>query len=428
MGVTLNYIGNIYFEKGLTDKACEYYKQALDTAIQYSYQQVELLSYQNLVNIYKASNDYKNAFDYYENFITLKDKLYSQDKDKTISELQIKYETEKKERENEILRKSEKINNLIIISISILSIISLVFAGFVWHLMRIKNRSNKILEEKNREITNKNSLISEHKEELQTQADDLFEHKEHLEQIVEARTAELQKAIAQAEESDKLKTEFFNNLSHEIRTPLNAIVGFVNIMIADDISDEERKGFFKIIQQSSDQLLKTINDILEISELNTKQSRLYKRSVSLDGLFRKLKANFQTKAIEKNIALKFNETTLHNEEGLFTDEYRLEKILSKLIGNALKFTDTGYIEISYSTNVDSIEFYVKDTGIGIDDKNKQKIFMSFSKENTELSRDFGGLGIGLAIAKENVKLLGGKINFNSEKGKGATFYFTIPIE
>jgi len=294
--------------------------------------------------------------------------------------------------------------------------------------MRVKNKNNKILEEKNREITHKNIQISEHKEELQAQADDLFEHKEHLEQIVEARTSELQKAIAQAEESDKLKTEFFNNLSHEIRTPLNAIVGFVNIMIADEVSNEERTEFYNIIQQSSDQLLSKINDILEISEFNTNQAKLIKRSVNLDQFFRKIESIFKPEAKKRDIKLIINNDILSDDQTLFTDEYRLERVMSKLIENAIKFSKNGTIKVSVRKLNITYEFSVSDMGIGIDCSMKEKIFKSFTQENIEISRDFGGLGIGLVIAKGNVKLLGGEIDFKSEKGKGTTFYFTIPME
>ena len=199
-------------------------------------------------------------------------------------------------------------------------------------------------------------------------------------------------------------------------------------MIDSGITTEERVEFHKIIQQSSDQLLEKIHDILEISELNTNQAKLFKQPVNLDQLFTRIKTEFQPKALKKSINININIKLLNQENILDTDECRLKKIMTKLIENALKFSDTGSIEVSYKKLKNAFEFCIIDNGIGIDRNMKEKIFKSFSQENIEISRDFGGLGIGLAIAKENVKLLGGKINFKSEKGKGTTFFFTIPFK
>jgi len=321
----------------------------------------------------------------------------------------------------------EDSSNLIVVVHSLAGLIFVIIGISLWRIFRMKQKNNELLKERNNEILNKNKLISEQKEELLTQAEELIRHQQHLEEIVKERTIELMQAKEKAEESDKLKTEFFNNLSHEIRTPLNAIVGFINILTTYQVTEEEKDLYAGIVQESSDKLLQILNDVIEISELNTKQCKIFNNEVNLKTVFFNLKNKYSEKARVKNLKLSLSKNLPEDEMIILTDKYRLKRILGRLIENAIKFTDTGFVEIGYRWIDKEIELYVKDTGIGIDKEKKEKIFESFSQENIQISRDFGGLGIGLAIAKENVKLLGGRIGFDSEKGKGTTFYFYLPL-
>ncbi len=237
---------------------------------------------------------------------------------------------------------------------------------------------------------------------------------------------ELGKAKEKAEENDNLKTEFLNNLSHEIRTPMNAILGFASILKKQDITQEKRCKYSEIIQESGVQLLQIIEDILEFSELNTNQAKKSNENVYITQIFSDLRPIFQKKASAKNLIFQIKDNFSENEIFLFTDKLRLKNIVTKLIENALKFTDTGFIEIGYSLIDNNIEFYVKDTGIGINKNKQEKIFDCFSQEESSLTRKSGGLGLGLSIVKKNVELLNGKIYLKTEKGKGTTFFFTIP--
>jgi signal transduction histidine kinase len=302
----------------------------------------------------------------------------------------------------------------------------LILFVFMWFILVQKLKNNKLLESKNREISLKNDFISEQKEELLAQAEQLILHQQDLEKLVEERTKELIIAKEKAEESSKLKTEFFNNLSHELRTPLNAIIGFANILTSYDITQDEKEMYSEIIQESSDKLLQLLNDVIEISELNTKQCRLFKSNVNLQKICVNLINKHSAKAFEKKLELRIGKTVMNEEVFINTDKYRLKNILTRLTENAIKFTEKGFVEIGYNLKNNNIEFYVKDTGIGIDNDKKEKIFKSFSQENIQISQDFGGLGIGLAIAKENVKLLGGNIYFESEKNSGTTFFINLP--
>ncbi|WP_299526113.1 PAS domain S-box protein [uncultured Lutibacter sp.] len=243
---------------------------------------------------------------------------------------------------------------------------------------------------------------------------------------------ELIEAKKKAEESDRLKTEFISNMSHEIRTPMNGIMGFSELLGDPDLIDEKRKYFVQIIKNSGKQLLQIIDDIIEISKLGTKQVKVYEESVNLNDLLLELFSIFDSKAKE-------NKTPLYLEKGLsdkqsiiLTDRSKLNKIVSNLLENALKFTNVGSIEFGYKlkNNEESsiVEIYVKDTGIGIKPEDQKLIFERFIRANKEDSKKVKGLGLGLSIAKENSLLLGGEISVESIVGKGTTFFITIPYK
>lgn len=252
--------------------------------------------------------------------------------------------------------------------------------------------------------------------------------------ITESKHAEqeLLNAKDKAEESDRLKTEFINNMSHEIRTPMNGILGFSQFLEDPNLTVEKRKHFVNIIQNSGNQLLHIIDDILEISRLGTKQVKVLENKVSLNDLLLELFSIFDIKAKEKKIPLYFKKGLSDEQSTLLTDKTKLNKILGNLLENALKFTNNGFIEFGYQLKKDSepaeLEIYVKDTGIGIKQENQEIIFDRFSQAEKDLSKNVGGLGLGLSIAKENAELLGGKIRVESVFGKGTTFFVTIPYK
>ena len=256
----------------------------------------------------------------------------------------------------------------------------------------------------------------------------LYENKRLLEKRVDERTHELKLAKEKAEESNNLKTKFLNNISHEIRTPMNGIIGFSSLLDSPDITQENRANHIKIIQSSSHQLLRIIDDILEISILETKQEKLNETEFCLNDMLMENFSIFNLKSKEKNIPLYFKKALHDDQTHIISDKTKLNKILSNLLENAFKFTNEGFIEFGYDLEKPNLILYVKDTGIGITAKNHQNIFERFSQEDKEISREHGGLGLGLSICKENAKLLGGDITLESEKGKGSTFYVTIPYK
>lgn len=236
-----------------------------------------------------------------------------------------------------------------------------------------------------------------------------------------------------AEESDRLKTQFINNMSHEIRTPMNGILGFSNLLSKPTLSESKKEYYIKIIQNSGNQLLRIIDDILEISILGTKQVTVNEEEFCLNDLLLELFSIFDIKAKENKTPLYLKKGLSDKASNIKSDKSKILKILGNLIENALKFTNSGFIEFGYSLIKDAepkqmIEIYVKDTGIGIRPEKQELIFERFSQEEKENPGNIGGLGLGLSIAKENAELLGGNISLKSEKGKGATFFVNIPYK
>jgi len=239
---------------------------------------------------------------------------------------------------------------------------------------------------------------------------------------------ELLQAKEKAEESNRLKTEFINNMSHEIRTPMNGILGFSQFLNTPNITAEKRKFYTDIIQSSGHQLMRIIDDILEISKLGTKQVKAIDEEVCLNDLLLELFSIFDIKAKENKTPLYYKNNYCDENSIILTDKSKLNKILSNLLENALKYTKEGFIEFGYHIHESQLIIYVKDTGIGIQKDKQEMIFDRFSQEEKELSKKVGGLGLGLSIAKENAELLGGKITVESIKGEGSTFFVTLIVE
>lgn len=239
---------------------------------------------------------------------------------------------------------------------------------------------------------------------------------------------ELFKAKEKAEESDRLKTSFLNNLSHEIRTPLNAICGFSNMLNKKNLSDDKRANFVNIINSSSERLLTIVTDILTVSSLETKQEKINFVEVNINDMIAELLLKLKPQAFNQNISLYAKKGLNDINAKIYTDESKLKQVLSNIVGNAIKFTHEGSVEFGYVLKGKYVEFFIKDTGIGIASEMHEKIFERFRQVETGVTKRYGGAGLGLFICKGFVELLGGQIWINSEQQKGSTFYFTIPYK
>lgn len=243
---------------------------------------------------------------------------------------------------------------------------------------------------------------------------------------LKALNSQLAEAKERAEESDRLKTAFLANMSHEIRTPINGILGFSALLEESDLPDPNHKKYLNIIQQSGDRILNIFNHIIDISKIEAGQTELNYEMFEVFSVCISLKDFFTPGAAKKGLSLVLAETST-GETFINSDKTKVEQILANLIKNAIKFTKKGRVEFGYQLDNGLIQFYVKDTGIGIDPKLHDTVFKRFVQIGAINGTFYDGAGIGLSISKAYVNLLGGSIWLESELGKGATFYFSLPL-
>ena len=246
-----------------------------------------------------------------------------------------------------------------------------------------------------------------------------------LEKKVEERTAELKIAKEKAEESDRMKHAFLNNFSHEIRTPLFGIISTSMLLVSEDLSEEDKDFCLKSIRESSDRLVNTVDSVLEMSQLLSGSITVSFAKTDPVKLVKAVYDEFYDLFKNKNLAFNLEIDDSVNE--IITDQKILKKILIKLVDNALKFTDTGQVSIGIKPLTEQIEFFVSDTGIGIDDETVKNIFKTFYQYDQSNSRIKEGAGLGLPIVQNFCKLLNGKIDVTSTPEKGTCIGVKLTI-
>ncbi|NEW83377.1 MAG: response regulator, partial [Mariniphaga sp.] len=272
----------------------------------------------------------------------------------------------------------------------------------------------------------------------------------------ELNRVELIKAKERAEESDRLKSAFLANMSHEIRTPMNGILGFAGLLKEPNLTGEEQQEFIGVIEKSGARMLNIINDIMSISKVEAGQMEVSISETNINEQIDYIYTFFKPEAATIGIQLLCNKPLSGNDTIIKTDREKVYAILTNLVKNALKFTEAGTIEFGYRivsdkemegrrnvemgefrdkacrdkdclvSTIAELEFFVKDTGLGVRNKQKEFIFERFRQGSESLSRNYEGAGLGLSISKAYVEMLGGQIWVESEEGKGSTFYFTLP--
>ncbi|MBP8158060.1 MAG: response regulator, partial [Flavobacterium sp.] len=346
--------------------------------------------YTILVKAYEAKGNYKKALENYKHYVQAEDSLTVWRNSSEVTRLELENQFTQQQLKSKLnfqtqLNKQKSTKNWLLF----LGISTLLIALGLYGRLRYTRKTQKLLQHKN--------------------------------EIIEA---EKEKALA----SEKAKHQFLANMSHEIRTPMNAIKGMTDILIRRN-PKKDQKEYLDGIKQSSDSLLVIINDILDISKIEAGKIELEQEPFSINDLVKNIHTIMQFKTEEKGLQL-LNEIPVEN---LYVrgDATRLRQILINLIGNAIKFTEKGSVTTSIKSEKigDKIKlhFTVSDTGIGIDEDRKEKIFQSFEQAYSDTSRKFGGTGLGLSISKMLVELQGGTIEVESEKGKGSQFHFTIPF-
>lgn len=261
---------------------------------------------------------------------------------------------------------------------------------------------------------------------LKKSREELEKYREHLEELVKERTKGLKIANFKLQELDRLKSMFIASMSHELRTPFNSIIGFTGIILqgmSGEINNEQRKQL-TLVKNSANHLLALINDIIDISKVEAGKAELVIEEFDLIALVEEVRDSFNVAAAEKGfkVSLKIPETLV-----IKSDERRTKQVIVNLVGNAVKFTDEGEIEINVIKKDRMMELSVKDTGIGIREEDMGKLFKAFSQITTR-GRLEEGTGLGLYLSKKIANLLGGDIRAESEFGKGSVFTLILPLK
>ena len=258
------------------------------------------------------------------------------------------------------------------------------------------------------------------------------------------QTDELKRSKEKAEESDKLKTAFLSNISHEIRTPMNGILGFAELLMTPNLTGSEQHEYIEIIKISGDRMLNIINDIVDISRIEAGLIHVYNTESDINKQTAFIYSFFKPQAQDKGLAFTYKNGLSANRAIINTDHEKICAILTNLVKNAIKFSESGSIEFGYELvqtrhalsqigtetrhALPVLQFYVRDTGIGIPADRQKAIFQRFVQADISDIRAFQGAGLGLSISKAYIEMLGGEIWVESEEGKGTTFYFTIPCQ
>lgn len=262
----------------------------------------------------------------------------------------------------------------------------------------------------------------------------LLNQNQILEDKVKKRTAQLENlnisliaAKDKAEASDRLKTAFLQTISHEVRTPLNGILGFASLLAMPDLSEEEKHEYLFLMENSSDRLIKTITDYVDMSLITSGNLNYNCRPVGILNFLNEIVDKFQNDCNAKGLKLNLSVPHDHMEITIDSDNLLLEKVFAQIVDNAVKFTIEGDITLGFVANTDNIEFFVKDTGIGIAEDATELIFERFMQEDITATRAFDGSGLGLSIIKGILKLIGASFRLESVKGEGTSFYFSLPV-
>jgi len=244
--------------------------------------------------------------------------------------------------------------------------------------------------------------------------------------ILREKNLELMIAKDKAEESDRLKTAFLQNISHEIRTPMNGIVGFLGLLQQTDSDSKKKEEYIEIVKSCTQQLATLVNDLIDISMIESGTISMNVSKFRADEMLTNIDRVFSRSAVEKGLSLTFN-----NEIGsilIKSDQNKIHQVLTNLVSNAIKFTLQGSVSVKVARLNDNLVISVSDTGIGIKESDTGMVFDRFRQAEVGLTRTYGGSGLGLSICKGNTEFLRGKIWFESSPGKGSVFTFSVPVD
>ncbi|NPA37274.1 MAG: hypothetical protein GXO47_10545 [Chlorobi bacterium] len=323
----------------------------------------------------------------------------------------------------------------------ILLILILIFSYNKYKTYKLEKQKSvleKVVREKTMELMEANAYLEEKQEEIKVQNEKIInqknkleKHKDELEKLVKDRTKDLEIAKEKAERSEKLKTAFLANMSHEIRTPMNAIIGFSTLLNTPEITKEEQEKYIEYIKENSEALLVLIDDILDISQIESGNIYIRKENFIIKDVVSSVVENYKIKYHYRNIKIIENYSAAEAYSEIYSDPERIKQVMRNLMENAYKFMENGTIETGITGYTENgkkfVKVYVSDTGPGIPEELKEIIFDRFRKVEMKTEKHHSGVGLGLAISKKIIEHLGGRIWVESEVGVYSKFIFILPL-
>ncbi|MEO6167587.1 MAG: ATP-binding protein [Chitinophagales bacterium] len=410
VGIVMGGLADALLRKKDYKSALQYYLESESLLQEDNYQDQLEYTLKGISNAYAGLGDYQNAWNYAQKYTMLHDTMNAISKTEATNQLERKFSLTQKQKEIESLNKEQLLQKKAVAQQKLLknifigtAVLLLLLAFLLYNRYQIKQRTSKQLEVQN-------EIIQEEKKRAET-------------------------AQYRAEKSEAFKSEFLANMSHEIRTPMNAISGFTNLLF-DVEGEDKRLQYLNAIKKSSDNLLVVINDVLDLSKLEAGKMQLEKSPFRIREVLNFIYETFQLKAAEKNLQWK-TEIAPDVPSLVMGDVSRLTQVLMNLVGNAMKFTEKGRVELvvsNFHLAIDHLQtancklhFKITDTGAGIAKDQIERIFESFTQATND-QRKYGGTGLGLTITRNLVTLMNGTIEVQSEAGKGAVFICSIPFE
>ena len=438
-------IASIEYKTNKWNKSIKTYNEIINTATKNNLPTIKQGVYEELALMHYETNRFKKAYEYQQKSNALKDSIAFDEHTRELKIIEAKYESEQNLKDLKLLKtkneiNQQKIKNQFVANIAIVCF--LVGCAFFIIVIRQKNKNYiKINGNYLREINQRKQaeedlkeLAASLEEQVENRTNELESSNKQLEQEIEQQmlmSIELKKAKNNADNANRLKTIFLANMSHEIRTPLNGILGFSALLERPKLTPEKQSMYLSIINKTGKHLLTIINDIIDLSKIETNEFLIHKEPVNLKKLlieeinyFSRLKEDMKKDSVSIDYVfyLKENQT-------LLVDSTRLKQVLNNLVSNALKFTNLGSITVT-ARNIENNSYYfsVKDNGIGISDDKIKYVFEAFRQAQEGLTKEYGGVGVGLSISSKIVKLMGGELQVNSTLGEGSNFFFTLNLE
>lgn len=432
-GITtvFHYLGKVYLQDNQLTNARLYFQQSLEIASQISFNRMITENYQHLSLVMARLNNFKEAYDYQGKFLALKDSFYNEDSRRKVYEMQLLYERERRESDDQLLRKNEQITvlssqkhrvirNGLIIGVTLV----LVLVFVIYNRFLVASRSNALLEKQKEEISQSNA-------QLVRLNNSLLEQKKHSEELFR-QLQDTNKKLVESErhliETNATKDKFFSIISHDLRNPFASIVSFSRILKRDiqNLSPEDIQELALELDKSVLKIDNLLENLLQWSRTQTGKIKYQPEYLALHEVIRDNIQLFANNAREKEITIT---DQVMDDLVVWADLNMTDSVIRNLLSNALKYTDSGgLIELSGRVEAGMAYISVRDNGVGMSAENQAKLFRPNGIHSTYGTHDEKGSGIGLLLCKEFVEKQGGKISFESTRGEGSVFIFSLPLE